>query len=46
MHEDVHYPYYISISATAIIRKLLQKNAKKRLGAGTDDASEVMRHGG
>lgn len=44
VHEDVHYPYFISISATAIIRKLLQKNPKKRLGAGQDDAAEVMRH--
>ena len=42
--DDVDYPYSMSISATNIIRKLLQKNPLKRLGAGPNDANDVKKH--
>jgi len=41
---DVDYPYTMSISATNMIRKLLQKNPLKRLGAGPNDANDVKKH--
>jgi serine/threonine-protein kinase N2 len=42
--DEVDYPHTISISATNIMRKLLQKNPLKRLGAGPNDAHDVKAH--
>lgn len=41
---EVEYPYTMSIRATNIVRKLLQKNPLKRLGSGPADAKDVMQH--
>eukprot|EP00042_Codosiga_hollandica_P053321 m.696079 g.696079 ORF g.696079 m.696079 type:complete len:1114 (+) comp58672_c0_seq12:832-4173(+) len=43
VNEECEYPYTLSITATAIIRKLLQKNPRKRLGY-TEDSAEIMKH--
>eukprot|EP00040_Diaphanoeca_grandis_P021051 m.112043 g.112043 ORF g.112043 m.112043 type:complete len:942 (+) comp28164_c0_seq1:154-2979(+) len=44
VHDEVRYPHHLSISTTNIVRKLLQKNPSKRLGAGPADAGDVMKH--
>ena len=44
VHDDVEYPFFLAIATTNIIRKLLQKNPTKRLGAGPADAVDVMKH--
>lgn len=43
VNQDVLYPRFLSIEAVAIMRRLLNKNPKRRLGAGEKDAEDVKR---
>ncbi|XP_072841207.2 serine/threonine-protein kinase N3 isoform X1 [Pogona vitticeps] len=42
--EDVHYPRFLSVPTTSLLRQLLQKCPERRLGAGIDDAEEIKTH--
>ncbi|XP_071477985.1 RAC-gamma serine/threonine-protein kinase-like [Diadema antillarum] len=42
--ENIKFPNRLSITAKAILSGLLEKNPKKRLGCGPDDAKEIMGH--
>lgn len=43
VNSEVTYPRYLSIEACAIMRRLLHKNANRRLGATEKDAEDVKR---
>eukprot|EP00057_Strongylocentrotus_purpuratus_P019024 XP_011673498.1 PREDICTED: RAC-gamma serine/threonine-protein kinase isoform X2 [Strongylocentrotus purpuratus] len=42
--ENVKFPTRLSNEAKSLLSGLLEKNPKKRLGCGPDDAKEIMRH--
>eukprot|EP00039_Didymoeca_costata_P032347 m.37442 g.37442 ORF g.37442 m.37442 type:complete len:762 (-) comp9315_c0_seq1:36-2321(-) len=42
--EEAEYPYSMSINATDLTRKLLQKQPLRRLGSGPNDAKDIIRH--
>ncbi|XP_066570833.1 serine/threonine-protein kinase N2-like [Amia ocellicauda] len=44
VHDIVHYPRFLSAEAVSILSGLLQKDPKRRLGAGWRGAQEVKRH--
>lgn len=43
VNHDVLYPRFLSIEAVAIMRRLLNKNPSKRLGASKSDAEDIKR---
>eukprot|EP00456_Euglypha_rotunda_P056226 TRINITY_DN4612_c0_g1_i13.p1 TRINITY_DN4612_c0_g1~~TRINITY_DN4612_c0_g1_i13.p1 ORF type:complete len:352 (-),score=53.39 TRINITY_DN4612_c0_g1_i13:106-1161(-) len=40
----LHFPNYLSPEACSLLSQLLERNPKKRLGGGPDDANEVKKH--
>ncbi|XP_065192026.1 serine/threonine-protein kinase N1-like isoform X2 [Sycon ciliatum] len=44
VNDDVRYPRYLSAESTSIMRRLMRRNAEKRLGASENDAADVKRH--
>lgn len=42
--EEVRFPRALSPAARALLAGLLSKEPARRLGAGPDDAAELMRH--
>lgn len=43
VNHDVVYPRFLSIEAVAIMRRLLNKNPSRRLGASENDAEDIKR---
>lgn len=43
VNHDVIYPRFLSIEATAIMRRLLNKNPNRRLGSTEKDAEDIKR---
>ncbi|KAI3413265.1 hypothetical protein GPALN_010763 [Globodera pallida] len=41
--DEVNYPQYLSIESIAIMRRLMRKNAEKRIGSGEEDAREIKK---
>lgn len=44
VNEEVRYPRCLSLEAIGVIRKLLHKDPRRRLGAGEGDAEEIKAH--
>ncbi|XP_004342441.1 protein kinase C [Capsaspora owczarzaki ATCC 30864] len=44
LNDEVTYPYWLSIDATSVIRRLLVKDPEKRLGGSRNDAKDVKLH--
>eukprot|EP00057_Strongylocentrotus_purpuratus_P016637 XP_011671111.1 PREDICTED: RAC-gamma serine/threonine-protein kinase isoform X1 [Strongylocentrotus purpuratus] len=44
LKEEVRFPNRLSEEAKSLLSGLLEKDPKKRLGYGPDDAKEIMRH--
>lgn len=44
LHDKLRFPAHVTETARSIISELLVRDPKKRLGAGKDDAAEIMRH--
>ncbi|CAG9472541.1 unnamed protein product [Plasmodium vivax] len=43
-HETLRYPCFLSPDAVDLLKKLFEKNPKKRLGSGVTDAEEIKNH--
>ncbi|EUD64870.1 AGC protein kinase [Plasmodium inui San Antonio 1] len=43
-HETLRYPCFLSPDAVDLLKKLFEKNPKKRLGSGATDAEEIKNH--
>ena len=42
--QDLQVPFYMSAEVEDLLRRLLDRNPDKRIGAGTEDAEEIKRH--
>lgn len=45
VNEEVRYPRFLSNEAVTIMRRLMRKNAEKRLGSSESDAEDVKKQG-
>eukprot|EP00366_Plasmodium_knowlesi_P005044 XP_002262542.1 RAC-beta serine/threonine protein kinase,putative [Plasmodium knowlesi strain H] len=43
-HETLRYPRFLSPDAVDLLKKLFEKDPKKRLGSGATDAEEIKNH--
>uniref|UniRef100_G1RGT7 Serine/threonine-protein kinase N2 n=1 Tax=Nomascus leucogenys TaxID=61853 RepID=G1RGT7_NOMLE len=44
VNDEVRYPRFLSTEAISIMRRLLRRNPKRRLGASKKDAEDVKKH--